>query len=494
VLGADGTVYVGSDDNNIYAIDSAGNLKWKYKTEGPVNSSPVLGADGTVYVGSDDNNIYAIDSAGNLKWKYATNYWVKSSPVLGSDGTVYVGSFDGNIYAIDSAGNLKWKYKTEGPVWSSPVLGTDGTVYVGSRDNCTYAIYTGVNCSCPAGTFLNATSLFASCYALETVCLLCPKGSYCPYLRSAASSPVRCPSGSFCNSTGMAAPIPCPAGHYNPNPGADNSASCRKCFSRTSCFPYGQPAQRPCPSGTYCPSPGDEPKPCPAGSYNSAVGGTTVDDCKPCTLGHFCPQRSTQPQPCDTGKFSEKTGQSLCVACPEDFVALSAGAVFCTPCGTGLTSSPDFTRCEKCLPSYFKPSTYKCYTPLELAFVILSFIVSVLSSLFSLNKLRIFVQERVQKLKAASIKPTLKRVVFMQRALVNQSKLMLLSLADKTGADHDETRPASNEAVVQLMRNVQRQLQEQQQQFHQLQQNLQEQLQQQQQMIHQLTQQLQRLQ
>jgi outer membrane protein assembly factor BamB len=53
-----------------------------------------------VYVGSNDKNIYAITSAGSLKWKFPTNSDVRSSPVLGADGTVYVGSDDGNIYAI----------------------------------------------------------------------------------------------------------------------------------------------------------------------------------------------------------------------------------------------------------------------------------------------------------------------------------------------------------------------------------------------------------
>ena len=47
--------------------------------------------------------------------------------------------------------------------------------------------------------------------------------------------------------------------------------------------------------------------------------------------------------------------------------------------------------------------------------------------------MRNFVRERVHRLKAASIKPTLKRIVFVERTLANHSKLMLLSLADKAG-------------------------------------------------------------
>ena len=38
-------------------------------------SSPAIGADGTIYVGSYDDNLYALTdngTSGSLKWKYAT--------------------------------------------------------------------------------------------------------------------------------------------------------------------------------------------------------------------------------------------------------------------------------------------------------------------------------------------------------------------------------------------------------------------------------------
>jgi eukaryotic-like serine/threonine-protein kinase len=65
-----------------------------------VESSPAIGADGTVYVGSDDNKLYAINPDGSLKWTYITGDYVRSSPAIGANGTVYVGSYDGKLYAI----------------------------------------------------------------------------------------------------------------------------------------------------------------------------------------------------------------------------------------------------------------------------------------------------------------------------------------------------------------------------------------------------------
>jgi len=76
-----------------------GSLKWKYKTSSSIESSPAIGSDGTIYVGSYDNHLYAIKPDGSLKWKYETDSYIYSSPAIGSDGTIYVGSYD-YLYAI----------------------------------------------------------------------------------------------------------------------------------------------------------------------------------------------------------------------------------------------------------------------------------------------------------------------------------------------------------------------------------------------------------
>jgi hypothetical protein len=45
-------------------------LKWSYVTGGVIHSSPALGADETIYVGSNDYKLYAINPNGTLKWSY----------------------------------------------------------------------------------------------------------------------------------------------------------------------------------------------------------------------------------------------------------------------------------------------------------------------------------------------------------------------------------------------------------------------------------------
>ena len=161
---ADGAVYFGSGDHNVYAVDEhSGGLRWKFATRGRVSSSPAVVA-GRVYVGSYDGNLYALDAAsGKLVWKFATEGERRfsarhlhgaepaaevmpdpfdvflSSPVVAA-GTVYFGSGDGHVYAVAAdSGTLRWSFKTGNVVHASPAL-ADGVLYVGSWDSYFYAL------------------------------------------------------------------------------------------------------------------------------------------------------------------------------------------------------------------------------------------------------------------------------------------------------------------------------------------------------------------
>lgn len=163
---AGGTVFVGSADNYLYAVDQrTGQQKWKFQTTGPVNSSPAV-ADETVYFTSFDGGFYAVEAAtGTRKWRFSTEYerrfqakglhgfrprtqiipdtWdtFTSSPAV-FNGRVYFGSGDGNIYALDAkTGLLQWKFETKDIVHASPAI-ANNTVYIGSWDGSLYALDT----------------------------------------------------------------------------------------------------------------------------------------------------------------------------------------------------------------------------------------------------------------------------------------------------------------------------------------------------------------
>jgi outer membrane protein assembly factor BamB len=112
-----------------------GQLKWNYTTRGAVESSPAV-ANGIVYVGSDDNNLYALNATTGAKLWNTTG---GGSPAV-ANGIVYVGSDDNNLYAFNATTGAKlWNYTTGGAVESSPAV-ANGVVYVGSEDGNVYAI------------------------------------------------------------------------------------------------------------------------------------------------------------------------------------------------------------------------------------------------------------------------------------------------------------------------------------------------------------------
>jgi len=128
----DGTVFVGSSDDNLYAVDAAtGKQEWNFETGSTVKSSPTV-VDGAVYVGSMDGNLYAVDAAtGDQLWVFETGREVFSSPTV-VDGTVFVGNVGFHLYAVDAAtGEQQWAFETANAVDSSPTV-VDGTVFVGS--------------------------------------------------------------------------------------------------------------------------------------------------------------------------------------------------------------------------------------------------------------------------------------------------------------------------------------------------------------------------
>ena len=145
-IGHDGAVYVGSgeeldgdgvgdgswEQGQLYAVEPDGTLRWSFATEAPMLSSPTVGADGTIYVGSNDHHLYAVSADGSLAWGFETEGSVVSSAAIGRDGALYVGSLDGLLYAITPAGDLSWSFRTGGAVLSSPAIDSEGTVYVGS--------------------------------------------------------------------------------------------------------------------------------------------------------------------------------------------------------------------------------------------------------------------------------------------------------------------------------------------------------------------------
>ncbi len=132
--------FIGSSDYYVYALDvETGYSSWRFRTGGPVISSPTA-ANGLLYFGSADGYLYAINiQTSKEKWKFPTGKPIVSSPVV-HKGAVYFGGTDEYFYCVDAqTGKERWKFKTGGPITSKAHIAGD-LVLVGSMDKTLYAL------------------------------------------------------------------------------------------------------------------------------------------------------------------------------------------------------------------------------------------------------------------------------------------------------------------------------------------------------------------
>lgn len=126
---------------------SAQHLRWTFPTDGPILASPSL-HDNTVYIGSGDGHLYAVDATtGAERWRFRAGAAVDATPTV-HDGVVYVLSRDGSVHAVDAArGTSRWAFRTRGEqqvdFWdhflSDPLIHEDLLVF-GSGDSTVYAL------------------------------------------------------------------------------------------------------------------------------------------------------------------------------------------------------------------------------------------------------------------------------------------------------------------------------------------------------------------
>lgn len=176
------TVYVGSYDTNIWAIDAeTGEMKWKKATEGGIAAIPAIDteykqilfgsedytfnawssrdgrlnwshstadkircsarvAHGHVFFGSDDHKLYALLAHnGRVMWEYDAGSPIRSTPFVTEDRIIF-GTEAGEIFGLELSGAKKWNFKARRGVTSSPIVDSDNICYVGSFDANMYAI------------------------------------------------------------------------------------------------------------------------------------------------------------------------------------------------------------------------------------------------------------------------------------------------------------------------------------------------------------------
>jgi outer membrane protein assembly factor BamB len=158
-------IFVGSRDNNLYAINSDGSSRWAYQTGGSVYSTPAVGdinGDGKLEVvfSSLDGWLYAVSAEnGSLVWKFNMGKASQAAPLIydvNSDGkneVVFNLGYPSTIYELrpyvyalrGDNGVVLWTISIDGNVFSAPSaadVDNDGEVEVvfGSVNGKVYVV------------------------------------------------------------------------------------------------------------------------------------------------------------------------------------------------------------------------------------------------------------------------------------------------------------------------------------------------------------------
>ena len=131
------TIFFGSFDENLYALDFNGRLKWRFPAKSKI-SCAIKHAEGRLFFGTEDGNFFCLSAGGELLWSFSARDSIVEGAAIG-DNIIVFGSWDRNVYALDSNGGMLWKFSTCAEVNVEPAI--DGNVvYVGSADKNLYAL------------------------------------------------------------------------------------------------------------------------------------------------------------------------------------------------------------------------------------------------------------------------------------------------------------------------------------------------------------------
>ncbi len=128
------SVYFGSHDNNIYALNvQTGVEEWRLSTGGAVAGRPLIFRD-MVIAGSYDKKLYGIEaSSGVLRWTVEGDNWFWAGPVA-DERFIFAPNMDGHVYAVDVEGAVSWKYDLGSAIVSRPGL-VRGALVVSAKNS-----------------------------------------------------------------------------------------------------------------------------------------------------------------------------------------------------------------------------------------------------------------------------------------------------------------------------------------------------------------------
>lgn len=155
VLAGDAIFFVDGKVDLVCLARADGSLRWRV----PLHDAALAGAPAadnptfnrrtatplvvgdTVYAGSTDGGLYALDAASGVKrWRCAAGAPVFTGVTRLEDGSLLFGTMDGSVVRVDATGRELARMKAGGAVTTTPVV-LAGVVVVGCRDYMLYGFH-----------------------------------------------------------------------------------------------------------------------------------------------------------------------------------------------------------------------------------------------------------------------------------------------------------------------------------------------------------------
>ena len=155
-LQVDDSVYVGTADNHLFALNAAnGDIQWDFEVGHSIWGQPTY-RDGILFVTSMDRSIYALEAeSGKELWQTSFAGAIAAGPVL-NEGLIYVSDFDSQIHALDIfTGEEQWAAPANNWVWGAPAY-ADDVVYYADVDGNVFAVHAETGAPIWHGTTLGA--------------------------------------------------------------------------------------------------------------------------------------------------------------------------------------------------------------------------------------------------------------------------------------------------------------------------------------------------
>lgn len=108
--------------------ETAPIVQWRFQTKGRLGLwSPALTAEGTIYLGDHDCQLYALSATGELLWRRKTAERLgDATPAATANGDLLRASETGRLYCFSAAGDLRWSSTRNWLVVTSTAPTTDG--------------------------------------------------------------------------------------------------------------------------------------------------------------------------------------------------------------------------------------------------------------------------------------------------------------------------------------------------------------------------------